>query len=111
MEGPRARLNEKFDCNSRMSTKFFRQNVTVEPFVRVSRISASSPKFLLWSIQRYYNYTRNFVVLQESFRKASRLTRRFILTAKAVGLLGEEDKMRRESRPLDVGYVTKAIFS
>ena len=105
------RLNAKVARMSMMSTNFFRQNVMVEPFVQVSRISASSPKFLLWSIQRYYNYSRNLFVFQENFHKELGLTHQFIPIAKARGLLGEEDKMRREPRPLDVGYVTKAIFS
>lgn len=85
----RARSNAKV---ARMLTNFSYQNVTIEPHFCVSRTSASSPKSFIWPIQRYYNYTRNFVVLQESFLKSSRLTRRFIPIAKTRGLLGGEDK-------------------
>ena len=38
--------------------------------------------------EMHYNYNRNFVVLQESFRKSSRLTCRFIPMPKGRGFLG-----------------------
>ena len=94
IEGRRVRSNAKV---ARMSTNFSRRNTTIELCFRVSRISASSPFSFFWSIQRHYNYNRNIVVLQESFRKASRLTRRFILIAEARGLFGGEDKPKENS--------------
>ena len=87
-EGLRLRSNAKAARISMMSTNFSHWNATFEPYLRVSRISASSPFFFLWLIRTRYNYNRNFFVFQENFH----LTRRFIHIAEARGLLGREDK-------------------
>lgn len=88
-EGLRSGLTAKV---ARISTNFSRRNTTIEPTFRVSRISVSSQKFLLWSIQICYNIIRNFIDFQYDFCKLLGLSVQFIPMAEAMGVLGGEDK-------------------